>query len=81
MGKDYIVFNYTDGVIASPPDTTYATKQKAEEFIETFKQRFAKQGYYFTSNMERINPEQVELRIIKVQDLSNAFSNATKEEG
>lgn len=71
--KEYIVFNHTDGIIASPPDTTYATKKDAKEFIESFKQRFTKQGYYFTSNMERINPEHVDLEIIELKQLSEVI--------
>lgn len=57
----YNVFNYTDGIPAS--DKFFKTKEKAEEFIKNFRKGFEFQGYYLTSSMERISPEDVDLRI------------------
>lgn len=58
----FIVFNRTDGIVASLDD--FNTKRKASEFIKIFKKRFEKQGYYFTRRMERIPISDVELEII-----------------
>ena len=63
-GKEYIVFNRTDGITASP--VAYTTREEAEQFIKDFPKRFAHQGYYLTSRMERISPEQVILEIVEV---------------
>jgi hypothetical protein len=60
---EYIVMNDTDGIVASPD--TYKSKAEAQKFINNFPKRFDFQGYYFTSNMERINPKDVKLRITK----------------
>ena len=55
------VFNYTDGIPAS--DKFFKTKEEAEEFIKSFRKRFEVQGYYLTSGMERISPQDIDLRI------------------
>jgi len=62
----YVVFNQTDGIMASPG--SFDSKEKAEEFIKGFRERFKFQGYYFTSKMERIDPEDVELEILTEEE-------------
>jgi hypothetical protein len=59
----FLVFNKTDGIYASPNEFT---KEEAEQFIKNFPKRFEFQGYYLTSNQERINPNLVELEIQEV---------------
>jgi hypothetical protein len=60
----YIIFNKTDGIIAS--QNTFPTKKKAESWIKTFKAGIKKvQGYYFTSSRERIPVYAVEFEIIE----------------
>ena len=61
MTKKYIVFNDTDGITAS--HELFSSKKKAQEFIDKFPLRYAAQGYYKTSSMERIDPSEVMLRI------------------
>lgn len=58
---EYIVMNDTDGIPASP--NTFKTVSEAKKFIQEFRKRFERQGYYFTSRQERINPKDVELSI------------------
>ena len=55
------VFNYTDGIPAH--HEFFKTKEEAEEFIKQFRKRFEFQGYYLTSDRERISPNDVDLRI------------------
>ena len=55
------VFNYTDGIPAS--DKFFKTEEEAEEFIKIFRKRFEVQGYYLTSGMERISPQDIDLKI------------------
>jgi hypothetical protein len=69
---EYIVFNYTDNITASP--NTFSSKDKARAFIKEFRSRYKKQGYYFTSGMERISPSDIELEIIPAKDLGKVFS-------
>lgn len=60
MKKSYTIFNETDGLPASP---VKMTKEEAEKFLVDFPKRFEKQGYYLTSNGERILPQAVVLKI------------------
>jgi hypothetical protein len=60
--KFYEVFNETDGIPASPH--SFKTKKEAQDYITQFRARYSHQGYYFTSNMERINPKDVKLKIV-----------------
>lgn len=60
--KFYEVFNETDGIPAS--SHSFKTKKQAEDYIIQFRERYKRQGYYFTSNMERINPKDVKLKIV-----------------
>jgi hypothetical protein len=58
----FYVFNNTDGFYAAPEP--FKTREEAEAFIKHFKtERFKHQGYYFTSDMKRIDPADVDLRI------------------
>ena len=57
----FTVFNETDGVYASAEK--FDTEKEAEEFIEDYLEIYKKQGYYFTNNMRRIDPKDVELTI------------------
>lgn len=59
-----MVMNQTDGIPAN--HDTFKSKEEAEKFCLEFRQRFYKQGYYFTSRMERISPDAVELEIVEV---------------
>lgn len=62
MGKKYVVFNRTDGIMASRG--SFPSKKKANEWIVEFRKRFEVQGYYFTNNMQRIAPADVELEVL-----------------
>ena len=62
---EYIVFNRTDGITASP--FTFRTPYEAQQFIKDFRKRFDHQGYYLTSNMVRIHPDEVDLEIVAVE--------------
>ena len=56
--KMYIVFNQTDGILAS---ADYMTEAQADTFIRNFPKRFAHQGFYRTSGGEHIDPADVVL--------------------
>lgn len=60
----FIVFNHTDGITASCED--FATKKEAEAFILSFRKRYDKQGYYRTSNWDKIAPSEIDLEIKEV---------------
>ncbi len=60
----YTVMNVTDGVPASPE---VFTEEKADKFIQEFPKRFQGQGYYLTSNKERIDPSDVKLEKVPVE--------------
>jgi len=57
----YIVMNRTDGFSASPE---VMTSEEADRFIAEFPKRYKGQGYYLTSNRERIDPLDVKLEKI-----------------
>lgn len=61
--KKYMVFNYTDNIYASYD--VFATKKQANYFIQQFKKRFEKQGYYRDSNMNKININDIDLLVIE----------------
>lgn len=63
MAQKRIVFNDTDGVMASPFE--YGSIAEAKRFIKEFRARFKGQGYYLTAEGLRIPPKEVELRIVK----------------
>jgi len=60
--KEWCVYNETDRVWAHP---SLFTRKQAELFIERFPSRFGAQGYYLTSNLDKIKPEEVSLTIRK----------------
>ena len=60
------VINETDGIIASPKAMT---KKEAETFIKNFADRFKIQGYYLTSNNERIGPDKIKFSIVPFDNL------------
>ena len=62
--KEYIIFNETDGIPAAP--TSFPSREDAEKFVKDFPSRFKPQGFYLTSNYERINPQDVQLTIYEV---------------
>ena len=62
----YAVFNVTDGIPASREP--FDTKEEAEQFKADFPKRYEHQGYYLNSNRERINPNEVELTIVEVEE-------------
>ena len=60
--KGFIVFNKTDGVLASP--MVFTTKNAASTWIDKFKERIENlQGYYLTAKQERISLDDLELEI------------------
>jgi len=58
----YQVLNMTDGLLASPKKMSM---EEAQRFVEEFRARIRKQGYYLTTECEQITPEEVKLDIIK----------------
>ncbi len=63
----YEVWNDTDQIPAS--DQRFKTRSEAEEFCDQFRRRFAVgQGYYYTSNRERISPDDIKLAIVGIED-------------
>ena len=64
----YIIFNHTDG-IPGPGGHIFDTEEEANEFITSWREIMKDgQGYYLTSNMERIPVEEVELEIQPFED-------------
>lgn len=61
----FIVVNQTDGTPASPEVMSDA---EADKFIHEFTKRFKAQGYYLTNKRERINPLDVRLEKVPVDD-------------
>lgn len=59
--REYLVFNATDGIPASPELMTW---KEAEAFCREFPERFRAQGHCFTSRRNRIPPEEVVLLIL-----------------
>ena len=60
----WIVINLTDGIIALPP----TTRVLAETFVKEFSNRFKNQGYYLTSDGDKMRPEDVKLEVKKAVD-------------
>jgi len=63
---EYIVYNQTDGIIASPD--SFKSPVEAEVFITNFRKRFRFQGFYLTSDMIKIDPADVELEIVSTKE-------------
>ena len=61
----FIVMNQTDGTPASPEVMSDAD---ADKFIQEFPKRFKAQGYYLTNRRERIDPLDVRLEKVPVDD-------------
>lgn len=57
----YQVMNRTDGIPAH--EEPFNTPEEAQDFKKKFRQRFAEQGYYLTSDQERIHPDDIILTI------------------
>lgn len=68
----YTVINETDGIPAGP--FTFSTIKEAKQFIKEFIERFEKQGYYFTSRMERVEPKYLELSV-RDKDMNEVYNN------
>jgi hypothetical protein len=64
VAKEFLVFNATDGVYASPE--AFKTREEAEMFCAEFRNRFKAQGYYSDSNWNKISPDDIQLRIQEV---------------
>lgn len=62
----FIVMNRTDGFTAS--GEVFETREEAQEFVDNFPKRYEAQGYYRNNNLEKINPQDVELEIIDVEE-------------
>lgn len=58
----YKIFNYTDNIYAT--DEIFKTKKEANQFIDSFRKRYKKQGYYRTNKMDKISIEHIDLEII-----------------
>lgn len=67
--KTFLVFNATDGIYASPDEMT---KAEAEKFVREFPRRFDRQGYYLTSSRVRIDPADVKLEIVPLDESAGA---------
>lgn len=61
----FVVWNETDEVYASPD--TFKTREEAESFAARFRNRFAAQGYYLTSDRQRIGVADVVLVVIPAE--------------
>lgn len=62
VGKNYMVFNYTDDIYAS--NDVFKTKKEANDFIKSFRKRYEAQGYYRDSRMNKIDIEDIDLLAI-----------------
>ena len=62
----FIVMNRTDGFTAS--GEVFETREEAQEFVDNFPKRYEAQGYYRNNNLEKMNPQDVELEIIDVEE-------------
>ena len=60
----YIVFNATDGLPAFPE--IFPTNEAARDACQKFRDRIRRlQGHYLTTSGQRIDPNEVDLRIEK----------------
>ena len=59
---EYMVFNYTDNIYASPE--IYKTRREAKSFIKSFRQIFEAQGYYKDNQLNKIQPSEIDLEMI-----------------
>lgn len=63
MKYKYVIFNETDGVYAS--NIEFNNRDAAMRHAEKLRDSFRVQGYYRTSNWEKISPEEIDYSIIK----------------
>jgi hypothetical protein len=63
--RRYSVFNHTDGVWAWPFPMS---REEAEGFVEDFPMRYERQGYYRTASGKRIQPGDVELELVRIDE-------------
>jgi len=63
----YVIFNRTDGIPAGYQE--WDTRVEAEKCIERMREGFRKaQGYYRTSRMEKIAPEDIQYEIVELNE-------------
>ncbi len=74
-GREYLVFNVTDGILATPNLLTLA---EAEAFVRDFPRGYKRRGYYLTRDQKRIAPNEVELRIVPASGFGEV-QNAANE--
>ncbi len=65
-GKVFVLHNRTDGVPASPDE--FESVEAALRYADSFRQRYAAQGYYLTAEGYRIDPEDVELEVLPAEE-------------
>ncbi len=63
--RRFALWNATDGVYAAPG--TFMTREAAEDYAKAFRARYARQGYYLTTDGLRIPPESVELEVVPAE--------------
>jgi len=64
---EWVVFNKTDGILLSRE--SHKTKEEAQKLIDVVKEGLREQqGYYFTSNQERIPVDDVQFEIQQVNE-------------
>lgn len=59
--KRYRIYNRMEGVFTQPEAMTL---DEAARFVQRFLHRYAKQGYYLTTHLQRVRPEDMRLDII-----------------
>jgi len=64
--KRFLVFNHTDGIWASPFPMT---RDESEAFVKDFPKRYEQQGYYLTASGKRIRPEDVDLEVVRCDEV------------
>lgn len=74
MGNKYIIYNGTDGITASP--CTFTSKKKAQEVIEKLREGYRHQGYYRDNRWNKIAPEDIDYRIIRIDKSSSVLDTA-----
>jgi hypothetical protein len=63
----YVVWNNEDNLLASPKE--FKTVYEAIEFMDAFRKRYEKQGYYRNNRWEQIAPEDIDLDVHSKADL------------
>ena len=71
----YLIWNGTDGITATPDH--YTSKKKAQQVIDDKRAMFQKlQGYYRTNSGERISPQDIDYRIVRIEKGSSVLETA-----